>query len=182
MKEYLVAAALSVGLMAGAADALPVDFDFSAGGGDGAGLELSSIGDFYLVMTGNDNGAASITTAFTSTMTYAYDVMVSFSWNYITTDIDGSFWDSFGFFVDGSGQTLTIDDPRNDVQGGNFSFLVSAGQTFGFFILSKDGMEGAAMASIFGEVDPAPVPLPAGGLLLLGAIGGLAAVRRRKAA
>lgn len=29
--------------------------------------------------------------------------------------------------------------------------------------------------------DPAPVPLPAAGLLLLGALGGLAAVRRRKA-
>ena len=30
------------------------------------------------------------------------------------------------------------------------------------------------------SADPAPVPLPAGGLLLLGALGGIAALRRRK--
>ena len=47
---------------------------------------------------------------------------------------------------------------------------------------STDGQKSRAAATIFANVTPTAVPLPAGGLLLLGAMGGLAALRRRKTA
>lgn len=51
-------------------------------------------------------------------------------------------------------------------------------ETVSFF--SNFGRNGDAPAFEF-AVAPVPVPLPAGGLLLLGALGGIAALRRRKA-
>jgi len=65
-----------------------------------------------------------------------------------------------------------------------FSFTITAGTSIFF-----DFVYGQAYAtSTFGlpqinfTVAATPVPLPAGGLLLIGALGGLAALRRRKAA
>jgi hypothetical protein len=68
------------------------------------------------------------------------------------------------------GQTLSF-------SGGPFSYLALVDVTEGMFPDSSsfDGFD-------LDAVGVSPVPLPAGGLLLLTAIGGLAAARRRKAA
>jgi hypothetical protein len=70
------------------------------------------------------------------------------------------------------GQTLSF-------SGGPFSYLALVDVTKDLFPVtqtsSRDGFD-------LNAVGVSPVPLPAGGLLLLTAIGGLAAARRRKAA
>jgi hypothetical protein len=65
-------------------------------------------------------------------------------------------------------------------QNGLFSFNVAAGHSYGFYMLATDGILGSSNGTIFGNTDVAPVPLPAGGLLLIGAMGGLTVLRRRK--
>jgi hypothetical protein len=70
------------------------------------------------------------------------------------------------------GQTLSF-------SGGPFTYLALVDVTKNLFpvtqLSSRDGFD-------LNAVGVSPVPLPAGGLLLLTAIGGLAAARRRKAA
>ena len=60
----------------------------------------------------------------------------------------------------------------------SFGFVVDVGQSFGFYTLATDGILGSSTGVAYGNL--APIPLPAGGLLLVGALGGLAALRRRK--
>lgn len=65
-------------------------------------------------------------------------------------------------------------------------FVVEGGDTGGivdFSLIYYEGsqIEAALDVSLNGKI-LAPVPLPAGGLLLLGALGGIAALRRRKTA
>jgi hypothetical protein len=66
--------------------------------------------------------------------------------------------------VDSNGYTVT-----------SLTFRAGATNQFG-----DDGVRDYALAGL--DVEVAPIPLPAGGLLLLTAIGGLAAARRRKQA
>jgi hypothetical protein len=176
-----VIAASAIGM--GSAEA--VTFTLDANGGTGQGLDLGPAPgyDYGLSLVSN-NTAASIFTTWTATA--AFDAIVSVDWNYFTADIDGSTFDKFGYFIDDVFTTLvqlsTDGIPKPAIQGGSTSFFVAEGSDFGFYFQNIVGGLGAANATMAGNVDVAPIPLPAGGLLLIGAIGGLAALRRRKSA
>lgn len=63
------------------------------------------------------------------------------------------------------------------------AFKVSSTGVFDFLVSPKQG-GGLSHVNVYGveDVAPAPVPLPASALLLLGGVGGFAALRRRKKA
>jgi hypothetical protein len=60
------------------------------------------------------------------------------------------------------------------------AFLIPNGVTSGSWAIS--GQQALSHANLYAQKAPAPVPLPAAGFLLIGALGGLAAVRRRRRA
>jgi hypothetical protein len=99
-----------------------------------------------------------------------------------TFSIDAGLWDLFGevmaIFKSGNETFLT-------------GYLLNTGDTefdyaSMFLQFDKDGKpkdpKDISHISLYGRGDPSPVPVPAAGLLLIGALGGLAALRRRKTA
>lgn len=91
--------------------------------------------------------------------------------------VDGSFDISSFTFVGTISNKLAQLGQTLSFSGGPFSYLALVDVTQSLFPASSsfDGFD-------LNAVGVSPVPLPAGGLLLLAAIGGLAAARRRKAA
>lgn len=71
----------------------------------------------------------------------------------------------------------------NSGEPGWAAFKVASAGVFDFLVSPKQG-GGLSHVNVYGIEDavPAPVPLPASALLLLGGIGGIAALRRRKKA
>ena len=176
-------------LMASAAVALALPVAANAAMFDNCtGFTLSSTGDGSVnvlgsgfsqcafTLTGSDT--ASGLTLFTATADVSY--LVDFDWSYSTQDQDGSSFDPAGYTVDGALTQLTVSLAPPAFQDGADSFKVIAGQEFGWYVNSTDGILGAADLDVFSNFTV--VPLPAGGLLLLTALGGMAVVRRRRKA
>jgi hypothetical protein len=182
MKPGLLAAALASALLALPAHAISVPFVFDNGGGSGTGTltepGASPLFDFSLTLTSNDDGNSNITTRYGAIAPSLIEV--DFTWAYFTIDPGGSFFEAFGYEVDGSFVQLTAELAPPAIQSGNSSFIVQPGQSFSFAILSSDGVLGPATATVFGNITV--VPLPAGGVLLLSALVALAGLRRRRAA
>ena len=66
--------------------------------------------------------------------------------------------------------------------GGGFELFRVPASGLPFTLVHSLGQPGFSHFSTFGGTGPSPVPLPAGALLLLGGLGGLIAMRRRRAA
>ena len=103
---------------------------------------------------------------------------------YVTT----TFFKITGTFASAVAGTITHDDGVTLVANGQTGGVSSApttvlntafSSTGGAFTLYYAAANGNPSVL---KVDVSPVPVPAGGLLLIGALGGLAALRRRKAA
>lgn len=102
---------------------------------------------------------------------------------------DGNVVVSFGteFSKGSSSGTWDILNPD---RYSSIMLVLKAGKTFGAFLLDSTAImagdwstsRGLSHASVYygGEPTPAPVPLPASALLLLGGVGGLASLRRRR--
>lgn len=145
------------------------------------GMVIQSVADqttFGYAIFGSNDGQDGIQTGFAGTAGATEVLTVSGNFLYQTLDIDGSFWDPLILLVGGVETDLA---PGLSFAGsaiGTFSFSVLAGQSFSFFIRSLDGAEGIGFASVTGNIQIAAVPLPAAGLMLLAALGALAAGRR----
>ncbi|MFB2979832.1 PEP-CTERM sorting domain-containing protein [Microseira sp. BLCC-F43] len=131
-----------------------------------------------ITLTGGDNlsGAFGLT-AYT---TAAVNSLVSFNWNYNTQDVDGPFWDPFGFLNNGVFTQLT--DPNgSQSQSGTYSTLVKAGDIFGFAVNTLDNIVGPASVTISNfEATQVPEPASVLGLLAFGALGAGAKLKRNK--
>jgi hypothetical protein len=113
-----------------------------------------------------------------------FAVRVSFDWNYATDDFPE--FDPFGITTLSPSNapvfTALSNVNGNDVQSGNFSMLLSAGDLFAFTALSIDGIGGAATTRITNfavEQTGVAVPEPSTVTLLLTALAAGAAFRRR---
>lgn len=117
------------------------------------------------------------------TLSYTIEVAetgtISFDYVFGGTDFG---WGSAGALLNGAQTTLPGATRLNSSPGQTFSafFNVNAGDTFGFFSNSVDGIFGSTTLNVsnFQAVGVAAVPLPASLLLLLTALGGLMLRRR----
>ena len=88
----------------------------------------------------------------------------------------GNTIDPFNFFSAWGTDTVNTGAPGLvEITG-----LYLVGKQFTFWVGDDNDLQGVADGAL-AAIEVAPVPLPASGLLLLGAAGGLAALRRRKA-
>jgi hypothetical protein len=173
MKALTVAVALCA-----ASEVSAATYTFDAHGGTGVGVDLGPVGGFEngLTLTSNNNGTPNIFSTLTAVA--ANSIEVTGQWIYSSFDVDGSALDPFGYFVNGVFTQLTVALPVPAFQQGAFSFIVNAGQEYGFYTVALDGILGSSSATVY--VNTAAVPVPAAGLMLVGALGGMAALRRRK--
>lgn len=183
MKPMLIGAIfLSMGVLSNPAQA--VTFAFDANGGSGTGNVLyADDDDFGLVLISNNDDISGIYTTFTSLAETALTVLGSYS--YLTSDVDGSSFDPLGYMVGSVYTVLTVPLDKPAIQTGNYSFSVAAGEKYGFYVLSTDGTLGSGIGTVTGtvtSVDVAPIPLPAGGLLIVSALSFLGFLGRRKKA
>jgi hypothetical protein len=109
------------------------------------------------------------------------DGLVSFSWDYITFDTAGPTWDPFGYLLGGTFTQLT-DNGGGQSQSGSASFSVLAGQTFGFRVVTIDGIYGPAQSTISSFEAPAAIPEPGTWAAAALLAGGAAFMRWRKRA
>ena len=180
LKSLLLVAALASG---NAFAAFDVDYDVSnwnqaLGTGSidisGAPLDITLTG-------GNDNSNSQSSTVFSIAVTATGTL--SFDWNYTTSETN-SFWDPFGYELNGTITQLTSNGVgAGQNQSGNVSISVNAGDIFGFRQTTRDNLFGSASTTISNFSAPSvvtsPVPLPPSFGFLGFALGGLMVMQRR---
>lgn len=177
MKRTLLALSL---LMSTAAYAdFADDYDVSSWTQSLNGGAISTAAAPYLVsMVSSNDGSGPDNTDFT--ITAAGSGWVSFDWAYINGDIAGSGLDPFGYLLNGVFTQLTMDDDFG-VQSGSESFMVAAGDEFGFRIFATDSVLGSSTASIRNFSAP-PVPEPETYAMMLAGLALVGTMVKRRAA
>ena len=140
----------------------------------GAPLDITLTG-------GNDNSNSQSSTVFSIAITATGTL--SFDWNYTTTEAN-SFWDPFGYELNGAVTRLTTNGVgAGSNQSGSVSIAVNAGDIFGFRQTTRDNQFGSASTTISNFSAPSvvtsPVPVPPSFGLFGFALGGLVMMQRR---
>ncbi len=117
-----------------------------------------------LLTGGNNLTDAAGTTLFS--ITVPADTVLTFDWTYTTDDTGGAYYDPAGYEIDGTKTQLS---PVGSLQGftesGVTTVDLTAGETFAFYVYTRDNEGGAATLDISTGSVPAPEP---SSLIMLG--------------
>jgi hypothetical protein len=183
-KSMLAAAVMTIGLAISVGSANADTFTLAnTNGGDGYVTAISGGFDLF----GPNNGVGIAGTAATTTYlaTAGTSKTLTYNWTYTTNDCCGSYYDPAGYEINGVQTQLSVDMTGALGTGdaiGIVTFSVLAGQTYGFYVYSRDSLEGRGDIAVTSGVSavplPAALPLFATGLGVLGLLGWR---RKRKA-
>jgi hypothetical protein len=153
MLKTIRAAALSA--IAGAtlafAGGAQAAFVFSNDAG-GDGTLLGTVPSFSII--GSDNGSGYDTAFYVQTFTTSE--IVTFTWSYSTADSGGGVSDPAGFIHNGVETQLSVDGDPGEGSSGTWSEIVTAGDTFGWYVESIDSGGGCAELDVNGGGGGAP--------------------------
>ncbi|MGV3583344.1 MAG: VPLPA-CTERM sorting domain-containing protein [Methylophilus sp.] len=141
-------------------------------GGDGFVTGNSSN---FSLFSGN-NGKESTTTYLNS---FATSGIMNFSWIYHTSD-EASKFDPAGYVLNGF--HYLIDNWNSYGSGSVSNIAINAGDTFGWFIQTEDGVYGRGRLDVTSNFTPSSVPVPAALPLMASALAMFGIARRRKTA
>ena len=184
MQKTLRAATLALGTcaLAGFSATASADYAFS-NDGTGDGSLVDSFPAFTII--GSNNGAGDDTAFYTQKFTSSQ--VVTFHWQYATQDSGGGVNDPAGWILDNVETQLSVDGDPGVGSSGTTTVLVSAGDTFGFYVHSLDSGFGPGILAVGEDLPPPPpppppaIPEPANAVLLMAGLAALfAAARRRK--
>ena len=182
-KTTTLALAATAALAVSAVMAPAVTLSFTDGGGNGKFIALPPSPDsISFAMSSNNNGKKNKDAIYGGTTGATESLIVTGLWSFFTQDHRNASQDPLGYFIGSVFTALSFPKKSPANEHGSFSFLVPANTFFGWVLSSTDGRKGRSHGVITADIDVAPVPLPAGGLMLLSAVAGLAALRRRKGA
>ncbi len=142
---------------------------------DGGAIDTSGAPTTILSISSNDGRNGPAYTDFT--IASLGDGLVSFDWSYSTIDW-GVDYDNFGYILNGAYTQLSYDAPSS----GSASFIVLAGDVFGFRSYSSDTLFGSSTTVISNFSAPSAVPEPASIALLSLGLAGIGFSRKKKAA
>jgi PEP-CTERM motif len=153
------------------------NWTFSAGGTDGAASGQTAT---TLTLTGGNNSIGGVVGVLGTTQyTIAAAAAGTVSFNFSMTSPDSGNFDYHGWVL--NGVYTTVGNNSNSPQAGPISFGVNAGDIFGMFVHTQDGLFGAMTVDYSNFSGPeAAIPEPSAiALLALGTVGGLGFRRRR---
>ncbi|MBB6226869.1 hypothetical protein FHS79_001031 [Polymorphobacter multimanifer] len=172
-KACVLGAAMALVTPVSAMAVEPIFYNTDEGGGEGDGsLEFLNASTFRII--GSDNGAASYATYEFVALT---DFSISTVFRYGSVDSGGPAFDPAGYFINDQRTQLSDNDgPRGVFQVGTVDFSVLAGDGYGFYVYSSDGLLGRGKLTVGALPEPGSWALMIAGFGLVGA-----SMRRRRA-
>ena len=173
MKSFACAVAAVVALSAVPAAAAPILVNSNA---DGFVVKNDAAGNFTLSGGDNQTGMAG-STIYADIATFTQTIFGTFGYS----TADGARYDTAGYIVKGNRVQLTNDGGQKS-QNGGFSFLVNAGDEYGFYVDTTDNVYGRGNIAVMSNAFAAAVPEPATWAMMFlgfGMIGAAVRYRRR---
>ena len=178
--KLLSCCAAVCGLVCGSAAIASADTFTLTNTNSGDGFVTLIPGGFDLVGSNNGFPDEDPVESFTDYTATAFAAETpTFNWSYTTNDCCGSLFDPAGYIINGVRTQLSTD---GNVQGqfdtsGILSFTLNAGDTYGFYVHTRDGFFGTADIAV---TSVAATPIPAALPLFASALGGLGFVGWRR--
>jgi hypothetical protein len=134
---------------------------------DADGYVYGGPAGYTFTLVGADDDVGFTDTEYTATAASA--ATISGKWLYQTFDCCGAFWDPAGYIINGVKTQLSDDSGGPGVGGsGVFSFSVSPGDVYGFYVDSQDSVAGRGALSIGSVPEPASWALMIAGFSFVG--------------